>query len=83
MSERLGERAKHCRRLAFAAGDSAFALTLNALAREYETLALELGRVTGESKSSRISRAINSFGYDVRQLTYKRRRRLLPRTSSK
>lgn len=77
LSEKLRGRAESCHRLALGANDPKFALTLCALAYEYETVATEAERLAGDRKF-KIVEAVK-FGYDLRLSAYKRKRRLLPR----
>lgn len=75
LSDKLRERARNCRRLALGAEDPTFTRTLDALAHEYETIAVEAERLAREPKLFRTGRSVNVFGYDVRSSAYKRRHR--------
>jgi hypothetical protein len=80
LSEKLRGRAESCRRLALGADDPNLTHTLGVLAYEYETVAAEAERLDGDRKF-KIVEAVK-FGYDLRLSSYKRKRRLIPRTNS-
>jgi hypothetical protein len=80
LGEKLRGRAEWCHRLALGIDDPTFTFTLGGLAHEYETVAGEAEGLAGDRKF-KIVEAFR-FGYDLRQSTYKRKRRLSARAGS-